>query len=117
MKPIPSGISTYVLGGIPIRRESPPLALDPDGPTLWERAEIRYVKTSTAATVYVDTKGELDSDWGEEGSFDTDGDGRAEIPFGIKRGENVQVRLRCDTVAQDIQIIDLVLKASPSGGE
>ena len=116
-KPIPASVATYVLGGIPVRRESPPIQLDTDGPTLWQRAEVRYVKTSTAATVYFDMKDALDTDWEEMGSFDTDGDGRAEIVLGGKRGEDVQFRIRCDTVNQDFQIIDLVLKASATGGE
>jgi len=119
-RPMHPDIATYLLGEIPVRRTSGYVGFDPDGPSQWQRIEIRYVPTTASVTVYVDLKDRLDSDWTNIGSFDTydsgAADGRHEIPVGGKRGEDMQFRLRWDDDGQDVQIIGVTIKASFTGG-
>jgi len=115
MYPIPANVSTYALGGIPFIRASGPTSLDPAGPAKWQHFVIRWVPTTTAATVYVDLKDVGDTDYTNVGSFDTDGDGKRDMVV-FKRGEDITWRFRCSTPDVKVKILDVEIKGTATSG-
>ena len=88
---------------------------DTEGPQILRYAALSYGQ-GDGATIYLDYKGDQDSDFTNIGSFTDDGDGREEM-YAHARAEYHKVRIRVLDVGKNVEIRGLSLGFIPTRGK